>query len=201
MKYSMLILAFLLTGLEATAQEGRVTIAGQELPYMIDSCGDTILIATLSDVSISSFRKFKDDEEYKRYRYYRQCALKVYPYAVEAIKLFRELEYATVHMKDRHRKKYVKQLHKDLKEQFTDPLKGLTKIQGMILIKMIEKELDTPLYFLIKDLRNGFTATYWSTIGSLFGHKLRDGYTEGQDPILDAVLSDMDISYKISGVR
>ena len=27
----------------------------------------------------------------------------------------------------------------------------------MILIKMIERELDTPVYFLIKDLRNGLT--------------------------------------------
>jgi hypothetical protein len=71
----------------------------------------------------------------------------------------------------------------------------------MILIKMIERELDTPVYFLIKDLRNGLTATYWSTMGSLFGHDLKEGYHEGQDSILDAVLQDMDISYDVPDVQ
>jgi len=70
-------------------------------------------------------------------------------------------------------------------------------MQGMILIKMIERELDIPMYYLIKDLRNGLTATYWSTMGKLFGHDLKEGYKEGQDPILDAVLRDMNISYEI----
>ncbi len=175
--------------------EGVTEIDGQALPYMIDECGDTLILASLEGVSVSSFREFEDDE-YKKYLRYRRYAAKVYPYAVEAIKLFRELEMETSDMKKGQKRKHIKRLHKDLKEQFTDPLKKLTKTQGLILVKMIEKELDTPMYFLIKDLRNGLTARYWSIVGGVFGHKLREGYIIGEDPILDAVLNDFDISHK-----
>ena len=142
-------------------QTQKTTVNGQILPFMIDECGDTLILATLDDVSVSSFREFSDKDEYRRYRQYRRYAAVVYPYAVEAIKIFRELEAETQDMKKRKRRKYAKSLHKDLKDEFTDPLKKLTKTQGKILIKMIEKELDKPLFFLIKDLRNGMTATYW----------------------------------------
>lgn len=187
----------LLSAWQLSAQEGYTVVDGQKLAYTIDDCGDTLILASLEGVSVSSLRQFEDDEEYRRYRRYRRYAAKVYPYAVEAIRIFREVEYATNHMKSRKRKKYIKKLQRDLKDQFSDPLKKLTKTQGMILIKMIEKELDTPMYFLIKDLRNGLTASYWGTVGKLFGHDLKDGYVPGVDPILDAVLNDMNISYDL----
>jgi hypothetical protein len=200
MKYIWLLLILPISTVYLYAQEensGTVDINGKLLPYMIDECGDTLIMATLDDVSVSSMRNFESREDYLKYRRYRRYAAIVYPYAVEAIKLFREVEYATENMKKRQQRRYIRKLHKDLKKEFMDPLKGLTKMQGMILIKMIERELDIPMYYLIKDLRNGLTATYWSTMGKLFGHDLKEGYKEGQDPILDAVLRDMNISYEI----
>lgn len=189
------VLALVLGGLAGvSAQEQTIEIDGQYFPIMVDECGDTIVLATLSDVSVSAFQGLDSDDR-KRYRMYRAYAADVYPYAVEAIRIFRKLEDETSEMKKRKRKKFTKELHKELKEEFTDPLKKLTKTQGKILIKMIEKELDTPLFELIKNLRNGLTAQYWSILGSLFGHEIKDGYIPGQDPILDAVLNDMDISY------
>ena len=193
--WSVIVLAGLSGGLQA--QQGMLRVDGQLYPYIIDDCGDTLIVANLNDISISSFRTFDNPDDYLRYRRYRAHAVKVYPYAVEAIKLFREVEYATQTMKERERKKYIKGLHKDLKEQFTDPLKSLSRTQGLILIKMIEREVDTPLYELIKELRSGLTASYWNTLGSLFGHDLKTGYHEGEDRILDAVLQDMDISYSL----
>lgn len=202
MKHKLLIIAFLTAFSYAAAQEsGTVSVNGQLYPYTIDECGDTLIMATLNDVSVSSMREFDQREDYLKYRRYRRYAAKVYPYAVEAIKLFREVEYATDNMKRRQERRYVKGLHKSLKEDFTDPLKGLSKTQGMILIKMIERELDVPMYYLIKDLRNGLTATYWSTMGKLFGHDLKEGYQEGQDRILDAVLRDMNVSYEMPDVN
>ncbi len=193
----LLIIALGFSGVAFGQASGTVSVAGKQYPYIVDDCGDTLIVATLDDVSISTMREFKSREDYLRYRRYRRYAAKVYPYAVEAVKIFREVEYATQTMKDKQRRKYIKSLHKDLKREFTDPLKSLTKTQGMILIKMIERELDTPVYYLIKDLRNGLTATYWSTMGSLFGHDLKQGYIVRMDPILDAVLQDMDISYDL----
>lgn len=201
MKNLLFIAAFLGILSCANAQTGHLLINGQLHPYTVDECGDTLILAQLDDVSVSSPRKFETRDDYRRYLKYKRYAVKVYPYAVEAIKIFREVEYATENMKKAKRKKYIKKLQKDLKTEFEDPLKKLTKTQGKILFKMIERELDTPLYFLIKDLRGGVTASYWSTIGRLYGHRLKDGYIEGEDPIMDAVLNDLNISYDITSNR
>lgn len=197
MKKSFFIAAFLGLFMGMQAQTGHLMINGEILPYMIDDCGDTLIMAQLNDVSVSSPRKFETRDDYRRYLKYKRYAVEVYPYAVDAIRIFREVEYATETMKKGKRKKYVKKLQKDLKEDFEDPLKKLTKTQGKILIKMIEKELDRPMFHLIKDLRGGVTASYWGTTARFFGHRLKDGYIEGDDVILDAVLSDLNISYEI----
>ncbi len=159
---------------------------------------DTMLISDMDEVFVSSPRHFDDMDEYIRYMKYRRYATKVYPYAVEAIKIFREVEHLTKTMKKRQRKKHIKRLHKQLKKEFTGPLKNLSKTQGKILIKMIEKELDTPFYKLIKSLRGSFSAAYWNSVSRLYGYRLKEGYIEGKDKILDAVLYDLDISHKIN---
>lgn len=197
MKTGYLFFFFCLGALGLTAQNttGYTRVGERYFPYTIDECGDTLILASLDDVTVSTPRSFNSDEEYRRFRRYRRYALKVYPYAVEAIRIFREMEQETEDMKKRDRNKHIRHLQKEMKEKFSDPLKDLTKTQGMILIKMIEKELDTPMYFLIKDLRSGFTARYWKVVGDLYGHDLKEGYIEGQDPVLDAVLNDLDVSY------
>ncbi len=181
----------------AIGQDGVTKINGQYYPYTVDECGDTLILASLTDVSVSTLREFPNDEEFRRYRRYRQYALKVYPYAVEAIKTFREVEYVTDNLPKRKRKKQVRLLQREMKDEFTDPLKNLTKTQGMILMKMIEKELNTPMFSLIKNLKSGVAASYWNTLGKLYGHDLKEGYIPGKDPVLDAVLNDMDISYEV----
>ena len=100
-------------------------------------------------------------------------------------------------MKKSKRKKYVRKLQKQLKKEFEDPLKKLTKTQGLILTKMIERETDESMYNLIKNLRGGVPATYWSTASRFWGYRLKEKYKEGDDPIMDAVLKDFNISYRM----
>lgn len=174
----------------------QVVFDGKVYTAMI-SPTDTIILQQLDDVSISAPRTFEDYDEYRKYIRYRRYAQKVYPYAVEAIKIFRELEVATADLNKRKSKKHIRKLQKDLKREFSDPLKNLTKTQGLILTKMIERELDTPMYELIKDLKGGFTAGYYNQFGKLYGYHLKDGYIEGVDKIMDIVLQDFDISYEV----
>jgi hypothetical protein len=101
-------------------------------------------------------------------------------------------------MKKGKRKKYAKKLQKDLDDKFEEPLKNLTKTQGKILVKMVERELNDDLHNLIKTYRGGMTAGYWNTLSKFWGYDLKEGYIEGQDPILDAVLQDFNISYKLN---
>ncbi|MGA0233146.1 MAG: DUF4294 domain-containing protein, partial [Saprospiraceae bacterium] len=112
-------------------------------------------------------------------------------------RIFRETEYFTQNMSKRKRKKHIKKLQEELKTEFEEPLKSLTKLQGKILVKMIEKELDKSMFDLIKGLRGKLTAFYWSNASKLYSYDLKAGYVEGRYEILDAVLQDFDISYRI----
>ncbi len=190
-------LLFALSG-QAQTEERRekIQMNGQVVTALITET-DTIVIANLEEISVSTPRRFANYAEYKKYKKYRYYAAKVYPYAVKAIRIFKEVEYVTENMSKRKRKKHIKRLQKQLKRDFKKPLKNLSKNQGKLLIKMIERELDKPFYKLVKELRGGLTAAYWNQLGRFYGYRLKRGYVKGEDPIMDAVLQDFDVSYDL----
>ena len=73
-------------------------------------------------------------------------------------------------------------------------LKNLTKTQGLILTKMIERQLDKPFYGIVKELKGGFSAFMWNEVGKMNGYKLKNKYEKGQDKIMDAVLEEFDMT-------
>jgi len=191
----LFLLVFVLSATYARAQEKveEVEIEG-ELRTALVMGTDTFIIATLDNVTVTSPREFSSRDEYRRYLKYKRYAGKVYPYGSEAIRILANYEADTEGMSKRKKKKYVRKLQRDLNNSFKEPLKSLTKTHGRILVKMIEKELDQSLHQLLKELRGGFYAGTWQTKGKLFGYDLKEKYEVGQDPILDAVMQDFDIS-------
>ena len=175
----------------------KVEINGQVVSALVSE-GDTLYFSELDNINISSPRVFDNRDDYLKYRKYRRYAAKVYPYAKEAIRIFREAEYATSQMKKRKRKKFLRKLSKELSREFEDPLKKLSKTQGKILVKMIERELDARMFDLIKMTQGKLKAFYWNQSSKLYGYRLKHGYVVGQNPILDVVLQDFDISHDVA---
>lgn len=175
----------------------KVSLAGKIYTALITEDGDTLILADLDDVSITSFRTFDSDEEYQKYMKFRRYALVVFPYAKEAIRIYREYEYASQYMSRRDRKKKIKALEEELSVQFEEPLKKLTKLQGKIMMKMIEKETGKSMHTILKDIKGTFAAFYWHNFSKLYTYDLKEGYNRGQYEILDAVLDDFDVSHRI----
>ncbi len=155
---------------------------------------DTIIVARIPEVVVKAPPVFADDEAYRQYMRYRRYAMEVLPYAIESIKLYRKYERETIGMKRGQAKRHAKEIQKDVKDDFTDRLKNLSRTQGKILVKMIERHLHTTMYDVLKDVRGGFTATKWQTIGRLYGYDLKEGYAPGKDKILDMILNDFEIN-------
>ena len=184
-------------GAQTNERKERIFLDGEVVTALITD-SDTIIIADLEDVSVSSPRAFKSRAEYRLYLKYRRYAAKVYPYAVEAIRIFRETDYVTKNMKRGKKKRHIKRLQKEYKKEFKDKLKNLFQDpKEADKLMMIEKELDMVFYDMLRDLRGGFTATYWHQLGKLNGYDLKEGYIVGDDEILDLVLQDFDISYDL----
>ena len=181
-------------------KDGRlvdVKIDGITYNTYISPEGDTFIIADIDEIKVTSLRNFSSDADYQKYLKFRRYAQIVFPYAKEAIRIFRETEYASKHLSKKEKKKKLKELDQELTKEFEEPLKGLTKLQGKIMMKMIEKELDQSMYDLIKGVKGRFTAFYWNNFSKLYSYDIKEGYNEGDYPILDAVLQDFDVSYRI----
>lgn len=174
-------------------------IDGQRMQALISE-DDTLFLAEIDSIQISSPRKFDNREDYITYLRYKKYAAKVYPYAKRAVKIYREAEYVTRMMDKRSRKRHLKRLQKELEEDFEKPLKKLTKTQGRILVEMIERELNMPIYELIKETRGTFLASYYTGIGTMFSYDLTEGYIEGKDELMDIVLRDFDVSHDVDRV-
>lgn len=159
--------------------------------------GDTTFVMSLYPVRIREKRAFKDrDEQNLYYRYVRACR-KVYPYALQAIELYKDIEEETKDMSKGKRRRFIRREHKELKEDFKEQMKNLTKTEGKVLIKMIERQIDKPFYNIIKETRGGATATYWHTLGKFWGYDLKQGYQYGTEPLLDDALLDYDFGEAI----
>ncbi len=159
--------------------------------------GDTTFVMSLQLHRVSSKRQFKDFAEQRQYYLYYRAARRVYPYAVQAIDMYNDIQLETQDMGKGKRRRYIRREHKEMKEDLTDQMKKLTRTEGKVLIKMIERQLDKSFYDVVKDTRGGFTATYWHQMGKIWDYDLKDRYRLGADGLLDEVLLDYDFGEAI----
>jgi hypothetical protein len=77
------------------------------------------------------------------------------------------------------REKYIKKREKQFRKTYEKEIRHLTISQGIILIKLIDRETGTTSYEIIKEFRGGILATTYQTIARIFGNNLKIKY----DPI------------------
>jgi hypothetical protein len=163
--------------------------------YIDPRTGDTVLYAELREIEIKAPRFFASAADFKRWERYRYYAPTVIPFAVKAVRTYRQLEAQTRDMSNRDRKKVIKKLEDELEADLRKQMKNMTRTQGLLMMKMIERELHMSFYDLVKDVQGGFAAFYWNEFGKMYDYKLKEAYVRGQDPILDSVLDQFDLSY------
>ncbi len=158
--------------------------------------GDTFYVYNLSPIVIAE-KRTSNFKEYWRWLRLKYDVMKVYPYAIAAAALYREIEDSLAKLKTkRQRKRYLKSLEKRLREEFEEPLKGLTIRQGKILVKLIQRETGKTLYEILKEYKSGFSAIYWQSLGSFLGYDLKTVYDPELDKDLDFILRSLDETYK-----
>ncbi len=147
--------------------------------------GDTLPHLELDEIPVFPRPKFESRRMEKRYYRLEQKVKKVYPYAQKAADLLMkyEDEYLAAES-DRERKKYVKQVEKELFDQYGPELKKLSISEGRILIKLIDRETGHTSFELIKDLKGGLMAFFWQGVARIFGNDLKEEY----DPVIEDML-------------
>jgi len=141
---------------------------------------DTLPIVKLKPVSVVAFKDYVSEYQYKRLK---RNVEKVYPYAKQAADIIAEIEEITGDIeKKRKKKKYLKQLEKELRDSFESELKNLTISQGKILTKLLSRETGSTTHALLTKYKSGTSAMLWNTLGKRFGYDIKKMYDPINDP-------------------
>jgi len=103
--------------------------------------------------------------------------LRVYGYAVKTSDNLTTLNENMAKMESNSQKrKYVRQTEKYLKDQFEEPLKKLSRKDGQILVKLINRQTNKTTFALVKDLKSGWSAFWNQQAAKLFDINLKTNY-------------------------
>jgi hypothetical protein len=145
------------------------------------SAGDTLAVATYTPVNVEGV--VKNRAKKKKYDQFQQKVVKVYPYARAAGDIMKMYDAMCLVEKDENRRKaLLDRAEAELKMQFEKDLRKMTVSEGMILIRLIDRETGQTGYSLVRQLRGKFSAFMWQSVARIFGHNLKDEYEgDGDD--------------------
>ncbi len=151
---------------------------------------DTVYHRNLKEIPVFPKRNFSSRWKYNRYRRLVYRLKKVYPYAKEAALLLTDYEEKFANeLSHSKRRRYVKQVEKQLMERYGDELKRLTISEGRLLVRLIDRETGSTTYELVKELRGGFSAFLWQSVARIFGNNLKTKYDpEGNDQMIEEII-------------
>lgn len=148
--------------------------------------GDTIVL-----IHILPVNKYSRPVDLRRYERLVRAVKKVYPIAKKAREEMQAMEDEMCSLPTKsEQKKYVKGVEARIKEEYTPVLKKMTRYEGKILVKLIDRETEYTAYEIVKEFRGGFVAGFWQGIAKVFGQNLKTGYDKnGEDRMLEQVVT------------
>ena len=163
-------------------------ITGTVVYGRIEENGDTTLIVYLPEVDIDLMQRYLQITETRQGRRLASNVKKVYPYAKLAGEKMQEYDSiiaATPNKAERNR--LMKQAEKELTDQYTEELKELTITQGLILVRLIDRETGNTTYKVVQELRGNMRAFFYQGFARLWGYNLKEEYDPHNNPEDDEI--------------
>lgn len=159
--------------------------------HIVDEYGDTCRLTYIRDIYVFPPLKFKNKKEERFYWRTVRDVRKTLPYAKMAFATLCETyEYIQTIPDKKERERHLKTLEHDIFEQYKPVVKNMTKSQGKMLLKLINRETDQTSYSIVKAFLGSFRAGFWQTFGRFFGMNLRSGFRpekNREDAIIERV--------------
>ena len=137
---------------------------------------DTIASIQLNDIYILAFKEGTSKKEIRRKTRLFRNVLKVYPYARSAANILEEYDKMLAGLPEKEQKALMKEAERKIKKQYTKEIERLTFSQGIILLKLVDRETGKTTYRIVDELRGAFTAFFYQTIARLFKYNLKENY-------------------------
>ena len=160
----------------------------------VERDGEKLPEIEIKEVTISGERKFFTGFQLWKYERLVYNVKKAYPYSIIVRDKLKDVNAALEKLPDdKERKKYIKDIEKQVFKDYENDMKEMTVTQGMILIRLIDRETQNTSYDLIKEYRGKITAAFCQGIARLFGTNLKEEYDPvGDDFLIEMIIAEID---------
>ena len=149
----------------------------------IDENGDTLLMVMLPDLDIDLMQRYLQITDTQKGKRLARNVKKVYPYAKLAGAKMVEYDSILAHISEKsERNRLMKQAEKEIADQYTEELKDLTITQGLILVRLIDRETGNTTYQVVQELRGKVRAFFYQGFARLWGYNLKTEYDPHNNP-------------------
>lgn len=157
----------------------------------VDEYGDTVRMIEIREITVYPPMKFRDKNHEEFYWRTVRDVRKTLPYAKEACQtLLETYEYVQTLPTQKERDKHLATMEKDIVAQYKPAIMKLTKNQGKVLLKLINRETDQSSFMIVKAFLGTFKATFWQTFGRVFGMNMKGGFNPDkneEDAMIDRI--------------
>ena len=175
-----------LTALKASAQ---VAIDQLELPsplqkvyagyyhFIEAETGDTLMMLVLNNITIYPRERFRHKSEEEFYWKTVRDVKRTLPYAkLICSTLLETYEYIETYKSEKEKQAYLERFEKAIFNEYKPVMKKMTKGQGKMLVKLINRETNQSSFNIVKAFLGTFRAGFWQTFGRFFGVSLKQGF-------------------------
>jgi hypothetical protein len=156
---------------------------------------DTFAMVYMDDILVKDKLPRKFARQRAKYDRLRYNVHKVYPYALVAAEVLKDVDVNLEKYKDdkKQRKAYLNQVEKELNKRFKGELEDFTITQGQILVKLINRQTGKNCFSIIKELKGGFSAVVWQSLALLFNNSLKREYDpEDRDRDIETIVAELE---------
>ncbi|WP_445457750.1 DUF4294 domain-containing protein [Flavobacterium sp. HNIBRBA15423] len=166
--YIIYIFLFISISIKAQVQDTlRVTAQDSAVLYSIE----------LKEIVVSKNDVVSLDDEKKKLLILKRRVYKTYPYAKLTSEKLLQLNATMNKLKTKkEKKKYFKIVEKYLQEEFEPRLKKLSRKDGQILVKLINRQTGETTFDLIKEYKSGWKAFWSNNTAKLFDINIKEEY-------------------------
>ena len=167
-----------IAALQLDLQVGRVKYKNDSIPHVI--------LPTLNKYSPLTF---KNDKEQQRYTRLVRNVKKCLPLAkLVRYTIIETYDYLKTLPTKEAKAEHIKAVEAGLKKQYYPILKRMTKSQGRLLVKLVDRECAQTGYSIAKAFVGTFKANFYQGIAWLFGQSLNKTYDpEGEDAEIERI--------------
>ncbi|MBP3737440.1 MAG: DUF4294 domain-containing protein [Muribaculaceae bacterium] len=188
-RFSIILFALATTLIFATSARAQQAVDRVEVPsslqkvfagyyhFIEKETGDTLMMLVFNNITIYPRERFRNKKEEEFYWKTVRDVKRTLPYAkLISATLLETYEYIDTYKSQKEKQAYLQQFEKEIFRQYKPVMKKMTKGQGKMLIKLINRETNQNSYSIVKAFLGTFRAGFWQTFGRFFGVSLKQGY-------------------------